>query len=107
MTTTTAYLNLRRDTSDRDAALDGLTSRATTYGWTTVTSPDHHFNVTFFRDLPTGQRELLHVRLSATGQITKAERTVGTDTRLDARDVFRTDKRTAVQLAMSTHPEGA
>jgi len=106
--TTTAYTNLRLDSFDRALALDGLTARADRYGWTTTVLPfDHTFNVVFHRDLPTGQREVLHTRLSATGQITKAERILGTDTRLDARDVFRTDKRDAVQLAMSTTPEGA
>lgn len=107
--TTTAYTNLRHDGFDRALALDGLTARADRYGWTTTVLPlDHAFNLVFHRDLPTGQREVLHTRLSATGQITRAERTLGTDTRLDARDVFRTDKRTAVQLAMSaTTTEGA
>lgn len=88
--------------TDRELALAGLTERAESYGWTTVVgSFENAFNLTFFRDLPTGQREVLHTRLSATGQITKAERTLGTNTRLDVRDVFRKDKRTAVQLAMS------
>ena len=91
-----------RDGFDRDMALGGLTARATSYGWTTVVlPPDFPFNVVFHRDLPTGQRELLHIRLSATGRVTLAERTLGTDTRLDVREVFRTDKRAAVQLAMS------
>lgn len=100
--TTTAYANLQRTSFDREQVLAGLTARATNFGWTTTVLPfDHTFNVVFHRDLATGQREVLHVRLSATGQITKAERTLGTDTRLDDRSVFRTDKRTAVQLAMS------
>lgn len=86
----------------REQALGGLTARATRYGWTTVVLPfDFPHNVAFYRDLPTGQRELLHIRLSATGRITRAERTLGTDTRLDDRTVFFTDKRAAVQLAMS------
>lgn len=85
-----------------EQALSGLTDRATTYGWVTTVLPfDHPFNVVFHRDLPTGQRELLYVRMSATGQITKAERNLGTETRLDVREAFRTDKRTAIQLAMS------
>jgi hypothetical protein len=88
--------------TNRDQALSGLAARAERYGWTIVVgSFDSAFNLTFFRDLPTGQRELLHTRLSATGRITKAERTLGTSTRLDARDVFTHDKRTSVQLAMS------
>lgn len=103
----TPYPHLRRDASDRDGALAGLTDRATRYGWTTTVLPvDYPFNVVFHRDLPTGQRELLHTRVSATGQVTKAERTLGTDTRLDVREMFRTDKRAAVQLAMSATLEG-
>ena len=87
---------------DREQALAGLTDRATTYGWVTTVLPfNNPFNVVFYRDLPTGQRELLHIRLSATGQITRAERSLGTDTRLDLREAFRTDKRRSVQLAMS------
>lgn len=105
---TTAYSNLRPTGLDREQALAGLTERATTYGWETIVGDiNDHFNLFFVRDLPTGQREVLHTRLSATGQITKAERTLGTDTRLDDRSVFRTDKRTAVQLAISATPEGA
>lgn len=92
-------------TFDGQQALAGLTDRATRHGWNTVVRDDHHFNVVFFRDLDNGVRELLHVRLSPTGKITKAERNLGTDTMLIKREVFTTDKRTAVQLAMSATPE--
>ena len=89
--------------SRQTQALAGLTDRATTYGWTTVVADSSTgvLPVTFFRDLADGVRELLFIRLSAKGVITSAERNLGTDTRLDARDVFTHDKRTSVQLAMS------
>lgn len=94
--------NTATTTTNRDQALSGLAARAERYGWTVVVgSFDSAFNLTFFRELPTGQRELLLTRLSATGRITKAERRLWTNTRLDARDVFTHDKLTSVQLAMS------
>lgn len=87
---------------NRQQALEGLTDRATRHGWTTVVhSFENPFNVIFFRDLPNGMRELLFVRLSATGQITRAERNLGTKTHLAMRETFRRDKRHFVQLAMS------
>jgi hypothetical protein len=93
---------------NREQALAGLTDRATTYGWQTIVRPtDWPFNVEFFRDLTTGQREVLSIRLSHTGLVTRVERNLGTDTRLDVREVFKRDKRTAVQLAMSASPINA